>query len=182
MAASAALFARKGFAHATMRDVAQATNILAGSLYHHFESKDALLLEIMVRFNEDILRDMHAIIDGEDDPMVRLTSLIELGISYVIERPDEARILTNDAHYIRESPTLAPIAELAAKAEELWIAQLRIGVKAGVLRSDLNPRIAYSTILGAIFSTLRWYRPTGRVSAKQLRRHVTEQLLRGITS
>jgi AcrR family transcriptional regulator len=179
-ATAAQVFARTGFAHATMRDIADATGILAGSLYHHFASKDELLLEIMEKFNEDILRDMHAVLDDEDDPVVRITNLIQLALRYITERQDEARILNNDAHYIASSPALASIAEGNREAEALWISELRKGVKSGALRSELEPKVAYATIMGAIFSALRWYQPSGRISPKKFTQLVSDQLLRGI--
>jgi TetR/AcrR family transcriptional regulator, cholesterol catabolism regulator len=179
-AGAAEVFGRLGFAHATMRDVADATGILAGSLYHHFPSKDDLLLEIMAKFNEDILRDMHAVLDNEDDALVRITNLIQLALSYIVERSDEARILSNDAHYIRHSPVLAPIAEGAREAEALWLAELRKGIAAGALRAELEPKVAYATLMGAIFSALRWYQPSGRINPKKFTDHVSDQLLRGI--
>lgn len=179
-AGAAEVFGRVGFAHATMRDVAEATGILAGSLYHHFESKEALLREIMETFNKDILRDVHAVLDDEEDPLVRITNLIQLALRYIVERPDEARILTNDAHYILSSPALASIAEDTREAEALWISELRKGVQSGVLRPELEPKIAFATLMGAIFSALRWYRPSGRINPKKFTDHVSDQLLRGI--
>jgi TetR/AcrR family transcriptional regulator, cholesterol catabolism regulator len=180
MADAAEVFGRLGYAHATMRDVADATGILAGSLYHHFASKEELLFEIMHSFNEDILRDMHAVIEAEDDALVRIVNMIDLALRYITERRDEARIMTNDAHYIAASAALAPIAEGFRQAEALWIQLLRKGVASGVLRPDLDPRIAYGTLMGAIFSSLRWYRPGGGVRPRQFREHVSAQLLRGI--
>ena len=180
MADAAEVFGRLGYAHATMRDIAEATGILAGSLYHHFASKEELLFEIMQKFNDDILRDMHAVIDNEDDALVRIVNLIQLALRYITERRDEARIMTNDAHYIAASPALAPIADGFRQAEALWIQELRKGVASGALRPDLDPKIAYGTLLGAIFSSLRWYRPGGGIRPRQFTEHVSEQLLRGI--
>ncbi len=45
--AAAKVIATKGFASATVRDIAEASGILSGSLYHHFRSKDQILVEIL---------------------------------------------------------------------------------------------------------------------------------------
>ncbi|RFA27186.1 hypothetical protein CAI21_15155 [Alkalilimnicola ehrlichii] len=44
---SADLFRAKGFRATTMADIARATGLLKGSVYHHFPSKDAILIEVL---------------------------------------------------------------------------------------------------------------------------------------
>ena len=41
------VFAEKGIASATVRDIAQEAGILSGSLYHHFASKEEMVKEIV---------------------------------------------------------------------------------------------------------------------------------------
>ncbi len=49
--AAIAVFARKGFHAASMRDVAAAAGVAPGSIYNHFENKAALLLGIVDRMS-----------------------------------------------------------------------------------------------------------------------------------
>jgi TetR/AcrR family fatty acid metabolism transcriptional regulator len=49
--AAIAVFARKGFHAASMRDVAAAAGVAPGSIYNHFENKAALLLAIIDRMS-----------------------------------------------------------------------------------------------------------------------------------
>jgi TetR/AcrR family transcriptional regulator, cholesterol catabolism regulator len=46
LAAAARVFCEKGYAQATMRDIAAATDMNAGSIYYHFPSKGELLLAV----------------------------------------------------------------------------------------------------------------------------------------
>ena len=43
--AAAALFATKGYAATSIRDIAQQVGLMSGSLYYHFESKEQILLD-----------------------------------------------------------------------------------------------------------------------------------------
>ena len=46
--AAAEVFASSGV-RASLKEIADASGILPGSLYHHFESKDAILVELVER-------------------------------------------------------------------------------------------------------------------------------------
>lgn len=49
------LFAERGFAEVGMRELALHLGIGAGSVYHHFESKEQLLFELIEELYEDLL-------------------------------------------------------------------------------------------------------------------------------
>jgi AcrR family transcriptional regulator len=174
------VFARLGFAHATMRDVAEATGILAGSIYHHFRSKDEILLELMENFHDDILRDLHAIVDPDTRPLDQLTEMIRTSVHYLLKRPDESKIINQDFQYMQARPEYAGVIRKARAASGIWIDVLNRGVAEGQLRADMNVEMTYATFMGALFSTLRWYRPGGKVSPEQFAAQLTDQLLNGI--
>jgi AcrR family transcriptional regulator len=48
------VFAKSGYSGTSLRDVADAAGILAGSLYHHFPSKEALAIELISAFHTEI--------------------------------------------------------------------------------------------------------------------------------
>src|ERR1700733_12619467 len=50
--AGAEVFARKGYAAATVQDVADALGILKGSLYYYIKTKEDLLYSVMVEVHE----------------------------------------------------------------------------------------------------------------------------------
>jgi AcrR family transcriptional regulator len=52
---AAALFASSGL-QTTLKDIADACGILPGSLYHHFDSKEAIVIELVERYREDLDR------------------------------------------------------------------------------------------------------------------------------
>jgi AcrR family transcriptional regulator len=45
--AAAELFARQGYHKTTITDIAQAVNLTSGAVFHHFQSKEALLEEVV---------------------------------------------------------------------------------------------------------------------------------------
>jgi AcrR family transcriptional regulator len=47
LAAAARLFREQGYAATTLRQIAAAAGIQAGSIYYHFASKDDILIEVL---------------------------------------------------------------------------------------------------------------------------------------
>lgn len=52
--AAAEVMASTGYVGTSLKDVADACGILAGSLYHHFDSKEAIAVELLERYHRDL--------------------------------------------------------------------------------------------------------------------------------
>lgn len=65
----------------SLQQIADAAGILAGSLYHHFESKEAILIELIRRYHADLDRIGESALTRLDEPDARPVSdqIIELG-------------------------------------------------------------------------------------------------------
>jgi AcrR family transcriptional regulator len=67
LATAASVIATSGL-RASMHDIADAAGIQSGSLYHHFASKDALLVELLRRYHADLDQVAEQSITALDDP------------------------------------------------------------------------------------------------------------------
>src|SRR3954463_3153513 len=65
----------------SLQQIADAAGILAGSLYHHFESKEAILVELIRRYHADLDRIGEAALArlDESDPRPVPEQIVELG-------------------------------------------------------------------------------------------------------
>jgi AcrR family transcriptional regulator len=77
---AASLIASKGL-RTSLQEIADAAGILPGSLYHHFDSKEAILVELIQRYQEDLDRIGRTAQAGLDEPDTRPVSekIVELG-------------------------------------------------------------------------------------------------------
>jgi AcrR family transcriptional regulator len=66
--AATRVFAAKGYNGATIRDIAQAAGVADGTIYNHFENKDALLFGILDRLNETERREPDLTRPADADP------------------------------------------------------------------------------------------------------------------
>src|ERR1700741_5361169 len=86
--AAALLFAEHGFARVTMDDIGAACGISGPALYHHFESKEAMLGEMLVSISRYLLGGGRAIVDLGGAPADTLGRLIEFHVDFAVTHPE----------------------------------------------------------------------------------------------
>src|SRR2546425_9665565 len=70
--AAARLFRERGFHATSMRDIAKAVDMLSGSIYYHFNSKQEMLLAVYAEGARRIGELVDAAVARETDPWKRL--------------------------------------------------------------------------------------------------------------
>ena len=74
---AARLFASSGL-RTSLKEIADACGILPGSLYHHFDSKEALIIELVERYQadlDDLATTLAAVATADEDPPERIVAL-----------------------------------------------------------------------------------------------------------
>jgi len=83
---SLTVFKTKGYAGATMADIAGACGLLKGSIYHYFPSKEILLEEVIQALHDYYKREVFALADDEGiDAREKLNQLTALSTGMFIE-------------------------------------------------------------------------------------------------
>ena len=88
---AATLFARKGVAATTVREIADEVGILSGSLYHHFESKEAIVDEVISSYLEDLRSRYKQVLALDVDPRTRLHDLVVASLEVAEAHPPTSR-------------------------------------------------------------------------------------------
>lgn len=93
LAAAAAVFVQEGFDGASMEVIRQRAGVSNGSLYHHFPTKAELADQLYAH----TLRDLHGrllmCIAGKVRAESGVKSMIRAFVAWVLQHPDEARLL-----------------------------------------------------------------------------------------
>ena len=96
---AARLFQQRGYDATSMNDVAAALKLSKGGLYHHFQSKDEILFEIMNHAMELTQERVIAPVRSIADPEERLRALIRLHIEVVLSPRDrEITVMLHENH------------------------------------------------------------------------------------
>ncbi len=93
LAASAQVFARKGLAATKIADIAQASEISLGLLYHYFYSKEEIFATLVEQAMNDSMRGLRAVLDHPGSPLEKLRLFIQHAISQIWARPEYALII-----------------------------------------------------------------------------------------
>src|SRR5689334_5977671 len=177
---AARLFQEQGYDGTSMNDVAAALNLSKGGLYHHFQSKDEILFDLMSHAmditEEHVLKPVRAIPDPEE----RLRALIRRHIAVVLsERDREITVMLHENHPL--SPALRKGINARKKDYIHFLENLVADVqRARGSKGSVTPRAAAFALLGMINWIYQWYKPEGNLQAHNLIPQFTDLLLGGI--
>ncbi|MEQ8516803.1 MAG: TetR/AcrR family transcriptional regulator [Chromatocurvus sp.] len=169
--AAAALFATKGYAATSIRDIAHEVGILSGSLYYHFASKEELLLEAHSRGVTQVSEAVQlALADAAADPWIRMSAACRAHLEVLLGRSPFSQVITPQfpSHFDGDVR-----ATLLAQRES-YEAIFRDLVKALPLPDSVNPRHFRLALLGALNWTPTWYQPGGADSPSNIARGIVD--------
>jgi AcrR family transcriptional regulator len=86
-----ALFARRGYAAVSMRDVALAAGVTKPALYYHFRDKDALFTECLLIHQLQLGERLHAAIDVATSLGERVTAAAQVLLLGAAHHPERTR-------------------------------------------------------------------------------------------
>jgi TetR/AcrR family transcriptional regulator, cholesterol catabolism regulator len=182
LALAARIFADKGYASTTVREIADAAGILSGSLYHHFDSKESMLDEIMHGFLDHIVAQYRVIVEKGGHPLEVLRALVREAFTSLGGNPAALAVMINEFNFLVQFPRFAYLREGAEETERLWVGVLEDGMREGVFRSDIDARMVYRFMRDCIWISVRWYRPDGKYEPEEIADFYLELLLDGLVT
>jgi TetR/AcrR family transcriptional regulator, cholesterol catabolism regulator len=186
---AARLFQQRGYDATSMNDVAAALKLSKGGLYHHFQSKDEILFEIMNHAMEITQDRVLNPVRGIADPEERLRVLIRLHIEVVLSPRDrEITVMLHENHPLppslrkrintRKKEYIHFVEKLIAEVQEK--AQKRRENGTYGMKGKVSPRAAAFALLGMINWIYQWYKPEGDLQAQNLIPQFTDLIFGGI--
>lgn len=172
LSTAASLIAQSGL-RTSLQEIADAAGILPGSLYHHFESKEAILIELIRRYQDDLDRIGHAAQAKLDKPDPRPVpeQVVELG-SAIADCAVRHRAALQMSFYEGPStdPELMKLTQQRPVAiQEAMLQTLRAGRWSGYIKPDIDlPTLAdriCQTMLQVGLDVMRHKSPADQVAA-----------------
>ncbi len=170
------IFSDRGYSGTTMRDIAKDVGILPGSLYAHIESKEALLVEIVLTGTKSFQSIQEMIAKSKESATDLMRIAIKEHINIVAENPEKCLIVFHQWRYLN-TPNRALAVSMRRKYAESFSSIVKKGIASGEFSPELDKRIAVFAILGALNWTPEWFSTKGAEKADEISEKMVDFLL-----
>ena len=173
------LFAEKGYESASVSEIVAAAGVTKGSMYHYFQAKDDLLLEIYDRVLAMQMDRLERLAAGPGTPVDRLRAVAVDVVVTTVEQFDAATVFFRSMHLL-EPGTRATVRARRRRYHERFRALVEEGQASGLLRTDVSADLAVHYFFGSVHHLLTWYRPDGPMNASQIGNAFAQLLIDGM--
>lgn len=161
-----------------MNDLAAAVHLQKASLYHHFKSKQEILLEILDKALQLLLDRISPITEKPIPSDKKLRLMICEYLQILAENVDLAAVLLFE-HRALERRQHARHIPNRDKFESLWKDVVTEGANKKLFQCD-DPSLTVRALLGQMNWTITWYHPDGEKSIEQIADSYSDLLLNGL--
>ena len=179
---AAELFASKGYANTTVREIADAAGILSGSLYHHFDSKESMIEALLRDFLERIDAQYRSVIAAAAGPVDALCALVHAAFGALATDRAAVAVMLNEYNLLVQYPRFEFLHDSVEESERLWVGVLETGMREGALRAGVPADAVYRFLRDAIWVSVRWYRPDGPQRPDDVAEEYLTVLLSGLAT
>jgi AcrR family transcriptional regulator len=177
LAAAVEVFNERGFDGTSIDDLSRRLGISKSAIYHHIESKDALLglaLDRGLVGLEEVADDIRGL---AGPAVVRLDALLRASIGVLVERLPYVTLLLR----VRGNSDIERQALARRRTLDRLVADLvKEAVGDGDLRPDVDPAITARLMFGTVNSLTEWLKPGGQHDETQLADAVASMVFDGL--
>lgn len=157
------LFSRHGYERTTVRELARAVGLQSGSLFHHFRSKEEILVAVMNNGIQEVIDHGERALACYGAPADRLAALFRVHMWSMLHGAggDAMNALVYEWRSL-STPSQAAVKVLSDRYEAMWQSVVSGAVDARLIQGDA--RVIKRCVLGAMNLTVQWYKPGGRLA------------------
>jgi AcrR family transcriptional regulator len=151
-------FAAAGFEATTVRQIADEANILSGSLYHHFSTKEEMLHEVVLKHVLEQRDDARRIAALPLDAEQRLIALIGADLRRLTTYHEAFAIAFNERKRFRENALFSDVVDAKKDGYHAWHEVLNQGAREGLFSDAVDFSMTISTIIRILNMGADWYK------------------------
>jgi AcrR family transcriptional regulator len=179
LSAAVDLFADHGYDATSVSQVISRAGVAKGGFYHHFASKDELLIAVYGELINRQLEGMERILAERRSPAETLRLLIMDLVETTAASAREALVFSRELSQLGNS-RIMQMRSQRRKYHNAMIRLVREAQERGQFSSVASPEIVTFTIFGIINEMPRWYRPAGRMRPEQIATEIADLVLAGL--
>ena len=156
-------FRKRGFERTTVKQVAEACDMLPGSLHYRYNTKEALLLDLMRLAMEKVTDAVLKAGLSHSTPEKQVRACIKAHLQILLSESDMVYVLLFEWRSL-EGEAAKEMLELRDRYEKLWAAMLKLLAEKKYIREDVDLDLLRRIGLGALNWVAVWYQPNGKYS------------------
>lgn len=164
--AALGLFAAKGYAAVSMREIAEAAGIRQGGIYNHFAAKQDILRALMVGHMQALIAAWGGRAPSGGNPAADLDAFARFHIGYHFERPEAVFVAYMELRNL-EPDNFAAVEALRDRYERILRAILERGAAAGLFALR-DPAVETRALIAMLTGVTTWVREGGRLSIAEI--------------
>jgi AcrR family transcriptional regulator len=167
LAAALEAFAERGYDGTSIREVAARAELSVPGLYHHYPSKQALLVSLTTAVMNELLdRSRRALAEAGPTPSERFDAVVESLLRFHMFRRDQAFVASTEMRSMEPESREAYVA-LRDEQQRMIDEIIEAGVESGEFTTPF-PKDAGRAVATMCIGVADWYRPDGALTPDEL--------------
>ncbi|MCW5744603.1 MAG: TetR family transcriptional regulator [Alphaproteobacteria bacterium] len=174
------LVQEEGSDRVTLRNIAAAAKMKAGSIYYHFESRDEIIRAVL---EEGVGLARRAVLEAiakagpDSSPLVRFDAALRAHLKYTVQEHFSSRLKA-----IRRLPKRLRDHHMAQEREyaDIFRDLLREAQKKGLLQPGFDLSVVRMLCMGALTWVAEWYDPEGPMTLDDVANELMRMLVGGL--
>jgi len=172
------LFARDGFAGASVSELASLCNVSKSLIYHYYPSKESILFYVMTAHIDDLLSIALSAADEKQPPDQELHSIAHALLSRYVGAADKQKVLLYELSSLPDKQRN----EIVAKQRKIiaLVEATLARAKPSLKRQRARLRAKVMLFFGMLNWTHTWFKSRGPISRDELAKMAADTILRSL--
>jgi AcrR family transcriptional regulator len=173
------LFAQKGYADTSIREIGSNAGVSTSILYHYFKNKEEILFEVTQTASHELIHRLKEIQNQILDPAECLREMLMTHmVHFSLKRKEEGQIVAADSHLLKGKRRQI-CRQMQQEIYNLYGQKLKELAEKGRMNNMDRTVVAFS-MFGMINTFFGWYREGGRLSKEEVAQNIVEFIFHGI--
>ena len=176
---AAELFKEKGYAAASMRDLAQLLGIEAASLYSHIKSKEEILRSLCFDMAAEFRKALEEVEKQNVPASEKLRNGIIAHIQVMAKDLTASAVFMNEHRHLSQ-PYLRDFLLLRINYINRFKSIIEQGIRSGEFKKTIDKKLAVMTLFSSLNWMPMWYDPAGMIDPIELGKQLSDMLVNGL--
>lgn len=179
--AAAKVFVQKGYAAASIAEIASVAGVSDGLIYRYFDDKRALLDVVLSDYFKKIVKKLESAARSNASFAEKVHDLISQHLKSFLEDLEFCRFFVSDVRSANDYRG-SPVQKLNRIYTRIFLRVLEEGLAEGKMKADLDPRMVRDVVFGAVEHVAWGHALRGKsIDIEDCARQLTEITLNGVT-